>query len=198
MLGIILTVSCFQLWYTFAGLGILFAPNPAVEAESISLAPQEATPKQEAVRGSDAIDAHNLYPLKISMPTVNIELPIISVPLYNGSWEVFDGVANYAEQTSLIDVDGGNIGIYGHDRANAFTNVKNLKVGDLITIQTKENIDAIYEVVDSYQTDPSSVTEFYPTETPTVTIITCDGPISELRYVVKAKLIEVKQHASEQ
>jgi LPXTG-site transpeptidase (sortase) family protein len=126
-------------------------------------------------------------PTKIIIPQVEINLPVVSVPLQNGTWYVYNNVANFAEGTSLVNGHEGNVGIYAHDRRNGFLRIKELQAGDTIFIEGI-GFNAVYKVESSEIIYPAQVNVFYPTTTPTLTLITCDGFFSEKRYKVRAIL----------
>jgi LPXTG-site transpeptidase (sortase) family protein len=130
-------------------------------------------------------------PERIIIEKAEIDLPIVSVPLENGTWQVNAGVANYAEGTSLVSSNDGNVGIFAHDRKDAFSNIKTLLTGSDIIVVGK-NKRAKYKVHSASVIAPTAVNVFFPTEEPTLTLITCDGVFSEKRYMVKAKLVEIE------
>ncbi len=130
--------------------------------------------------------SQGLTPQQIKIESVGIDLPIIAVSLEEGTWQVNDNVANYAQGTALINMDNGNIGIYGHDRENVFSQIKKLAVGDKI-ILFSDNFKATYIITDSFVSEKEDVDVFFETEEPVLTLVTCDGVLSEKRYIVKAK-----------
>ena len=140
-----------------------------------------------------ADSSDKLVPSRITMKSVGIDLPVVSVPFANGTWKVNSGVANYAEGTSYISEKDGNVGIFAHDLENGFANIKDLKNGDEITV-VAGSYTASYRVVSGHKTHPSDVQTFFPTKKPTLTLITCEGFISEKRYVIKAELISVSRN----
>jgi LPXTG-site transpeptidase (sortase) family protein len=131
-------------------------------------------------------------PKRIVMEKAGIDLPVIPVNLINGTWAVNEGVANFAEGTSLVDESGGNVGIYGHARPQEFLNIKNLTGGDTIVVYGQK-YKALYQVESSDKITPSDVEAFYPSEDPTLTLITCEGVFNEYRYRVKASLIKIEK-----
>lgn len=138
-------------------------------------------------------EGDKLVPDRIVMKTVGIDLPVVSVPFENGTWKVNPGVANFAEGTSFISKNDGNVGIFAHNLENGFANIKNLENGDEITV-VAGGYTASYKVVSGHKTHPSDVQVFFPTKKPTLTLITCEGFISEKRYVIKAELISVSRN----
>lgn len=134
-----------------------------------------------------------LQPEKIVIEKIKVDLPVVAMPLKDGTWEVQPHVANYAIGTSLINDKSGNVGIYAHARSDAFANIKDLIAGDKIAIYSGEYV-AIYQVSSSTTVKPEVVDVFYPTPDPTLTLITCDGVYSEKRYVVVSKLINISTY----
>lgn len=129
-------------------------------------------------------------PERIVIESINLDKPVISVPLKNGTWAVQDGVANYAEGTSLVNSKTGNVGIFGHSQANAFLPIKGVQVGSTITLYGK-NYKATYKVTKTDTVTPDQVDVFYPTEKSSVTLITCDGPQDIYRHMVRGELVEI-------
>jgi LPXTG-site transpeptidase (sortase) family protein len=138
-------------------------------------------------------DNAQFMPLAIQIEDIDLSLKIISSPLVNGTWQVYDGVANFAEGTSIVNTQEGNVGLFAHDRANGFTRIKELDAGDTITL-TGSRHQATYEIVTKKILKPSDVQVFNPTTEPTLTLITCDGLFSEKRYMVQAKLKAVANY----
>lgn len=135
-------------------------------------------------------------PERIVIPNASIDLPVVTVPMTNGTWEVYPGVANYAAETSKVNLTSGNVGIYGHNRKNAFANIKNLVEGSAVEIYGGNYI-ATYRVTKTQITQPNAVDVFYPTDEPILTLLTCEGVYSDKRYVLQAKLVSVKEGNNE-
>jgi LPXTG-site transpeptidase (sortase) family protein len=186
-------------------VGYFFANTPAVNSfirgklptvfanTSTNDSVTQATPTPTADK--DRIPQGNIreqgeMPLRIIIPSVNIDLPIVYAKLENGTWSVVDGVANFAEGTALPNGETGNTGIFGHDRPKAFNRIKSLKAGEQIIIET-ENYRYSYTVITGYQVEDDAVRVFYPTEKASVTLLTCNGLFSEFRYVINAELSTV-------
>ncbi len=151
----------------------------------------EPTPSEVVVPVSEG-----LIPDGFRAPTINIALPVRYVPLENETWKVNDAAANYAGGTDLINSESGNVGLFGHDRDNAFHSIKNLKVGDPVILVADE-YTARYRVTESFNTIPQDVDVFAKTEVPTVTLVTCSGSFSQMRYVVRAQLDYIELNNNE-
>jgi len=144
----------------------------------------------------------NFMPDRIQMDKVGIDLPVVHVPLRNGTWQVNTGVANFAEGTSLVNTKLGNVGIFAHDRKKGFTDIKKLVEGDTIYVYGTYKKDgeagetllrASYSVESSSITAPKDVDVFNSTEEPKLTLLTCEGVFSQTRYVLTAKLVEIEE-----
>lgn len=133
-----------------------------------------------------------LTPESIKIEKSGINLNVVSMPLVNGTWEVKPGVANYAEGTSLINSIDGNVGIYAHDTNSDFSKIKELQPGDVISVYAG-GYKFKYEVKSTQTTSPEDLDVFYPTDKPTLTLVTCDGILSQLRFALKAELVEIEQ-----
>jgi LPXTG-site transpeptidase (sortase) family protein len=133
-----------------------------------------------------------LVPERLIIKNVEIDLPIFSVPLENGTWKVNDFVANYAEGTSLIGDSEGNIGIYGHDKPHALARIKKIENGDEIMLVSGDYL-ARYRAIFESVVIPDQVDIFYPTGKPILTLVTCEGRFSDQRYVTKAELLTVEK-----
>jgi LPXTG-site transpeptidase (sortase) family protein len=131
-------------------------------------------------------------PERIIIDSTKIDLPVVSVPLKNGTWEVTPHVANYAEGTSLVNKKEGNVGIFAHARLDAFGNLKKVKPGDSIVVYGK-SYRAEYTVETITKVAPNAVDVFYPVKEPVITLTTCDGFFDEKRLMVRAKLVNIQR-----
>lgn len=131
--------------------------------------------------------ANGETPVRIVIPVINLDLPIESAQIQGNTWPVQEKVANFASETSLLRSTGGNVGLFGHDRTDAFRPIKHLKQGDTVIVYT-ENLIAYYTISTEEITQANNVSVFYQTDTPILTLLTCDGLFSEQRYVLHARL----------
>lgn len=159
--------------------------NSQFTCNSCSASPS-ATPSSSAKTDTSA----SFVPEHIVIDKVTMALPIVSVPLQNGTWAVHPHVANYAEGTSLVNAKSGNVGLYGHERVDAFLNIYKLEKGDAIVLLGSGE-KATYKVTSSAVVDPTDVNVFYPTSTPQLTLITCSGVFYDKRYMVRASLVNI-------
>ncbi len=114
----------------------------------------------------------------------------VRVAVFNGTTEeVLNIGAGRVPGTAAIDGDG-NLAIAAH-RDGFFRGLKDIAIGNEITLQRGAG-SVTYSVADIRIVDPSDVSVLAPTQTPTITLITCypfyyvgDAP---KRFIVRAKL----------
>lgn len=123
---------------------------------------------------------------------LNIEHLNIRVPVYNGAddFNLNRGVARIIG-TGRVGEDG-NLGIAGH-RDGFFRPLKDIEIGDRLTLETYYGTE-VYEVSSIDIVDPSELHVLAPTDTPTVTLVTCypfyfvgNAP---QRFIVKAEALQ--------
>lgn len=182
---IILTVLASLLQLNLLGIGI---SSRFTGRDSMKI-PLPA--KQNAVAVVNP-ETEEFTPEKIVIKDAGISLPVVSVPLENGTWQVYPQVANFAEGTSLVNSKNGNVGIFGHDREDSFHNIKKVLTGYDILVFGK-NSRAIYKVQSASVIAPTAIDVFYPTKESSLTLITCDGVFSEKRFMVRAKLVKIEK-----
>jgi len=121
----------------------------------------------------------------LRVPRVGIE-----VPVFEGTDDsVLDRGAGHISETALPG-QLGNVGIAGH-RDGFFRGLKDIAVGDLMTLTTPREEDA-YTVDGITIVTPDDTGVLDPAPTPTVTLVTCYpfyfvGPAPQ-RYIVRCSL----------
>ena len=102
---------------------------------------------------------------------LNIDHLDIRVPVYNGASDLNlnRGVARIIG-TGQVGAEG-NLGIAGH-RDSFFRPLKDIEIGDEFTLETLQGTQA-FRVSSIEIVDPSELRVLAPTDTPTVTLVTC-------------------------
>jgi sortase A len=120
---------------------------------------------------------------------LNIEHLDIRVPVYNGAddFNLNRGVARIIG-TGRIG-EPGNLGIAGH-RDGFFRPLKDIEIGDRLSLETWHGTEE-YTVASIEIVNPDELHVLAPTDTPTVTLVTC-YPFYHVgnapqRFIVKAK-----------
>lgn len=122
----------------------------------------------------------------LSIPALQLE-----VPVYAGVTEFnLNRGAAHIENTAALS-DFGNIGIAAH-RDGFFRKLKDIAIGDEVDLDVGGRT-LRYRVVDISIVMPSEVSVLDPTETPSITLVTCYpfyfvGSAPE-RYIVRAELV---------
>jgi sortase A len=162
-------------------------PVPAAPT-GISRLPGEG-PSDRAVSGARA----NRTGLRTGDWVARLEAPAVdlSATVLEGSDDAtLSRAAGHIEDTALPG-HGGNAGIAAH-RDTIFRPVRNLKVGDLLTVTTAEGAYD-YRIDRTLIVNPEDVYVLDPTERATLTLVTC-YPFSFIghapkRFIVKASLV---------
>jgi LPXTG-site transpeptidase (sortase) family protein len=139
--------------------------------------------------------------LWLEIPSLNIELPIVGIPLSGTSWDLtwLGNQAGYLEGTAFPTWTG-NTGITAHvydanGNPGPFVNLYKLKWGDTVQVHAFGKIYT-YTVQKSYRTFANDRTVLRHENNPWLTLITCQGYNSKTkgydwRVVVKASLTRV-------
>ncbi|MDT2826218.1 class A sortase [Vagococcus lutrae] len=137
------------------------------------------------------MDTTVTYESILKIPSLKKNL-IISNDTTDSSF--FTGVVNmYPKRNPLKD----NIVILGHhlsDSGLLLGDVGKLKIGDKLILEKAEG-EYQYSVIDVYITDETKVSVLETSESPKLTMITCDKPTyTDKRMIVEANLIDVKKN----
>lgn len=152
------------------------------EPAMVAVAPTEPPP-------APALD---LPPLYLEAPAVGIQTGTVEVFLQDGTWQVADYAAGYLHGTGRPGA--GNLVMAGHKgiRGAVFANLEALQLGDEVFVDTAEQRFR-YQVRETRRVWPSEIDVIYPTETPTLTLLTCTNWDLQ-RFVVVAELVDSAPH----
>ncbi len=123
-------------------------------------------------------------PVRILIPNAGIDLKVINAPIVNGYWELSETTASYGLGSGHPGAKGNTV-IFAHAREGLFYNLKDVKLGDIIYVFTKDKwyrykvnkIDAVY---------PNQTEVIQPTKNEVLTLYTCTGFTDEKRLIVTA------------
>jgi len=123
-------------------------------------------------------------PLRILLPTLNVDLPIEPAPILKDTWQVFENAAGLGQGTNE-----NNLVIFAHARPEMFARLSELQIGDKFYLLGNSKWQT-FEVVDKSYIFPEDINTVLKTANaaPTVTLFSCDGPNDEKRVVIKATL----------
>lgn len=128
-------------------------------------------------------------PVRILIPSVNIDLPVEVGEIKNGVWQISDGKATFLGSSSGIG-GGGNTVIYGHNKKVIFGNLPYLSLGQKIIVKTQDGTLKAYEAYWKDFVGSDRVDLVSPTKSEELTLYTCWGFFDQYRAVIKAKPID--------
>lgn len=127
-------------------------------------------------------------PSWISIPAVDLELPIVEEGISGHSWGVSDNGISHLD-ISARPGEVGPIILYGHNTNDRFGPIRWLTVGKEITITNKQNRSRQYRITKTLSVSPSEVSVLVSQQGETLILYTCDGFADLQRFVVIAKPI---------
>lgn len=142
-----------------------------------------AVGKQKLGKFSEKVSKEK--PLRIVIPRLNINIPVVEAPVINGNWKVSDSVANHG-QGSAYPGQEGNMVIFAHARRNMFINLRDVTTNDDIYVLTNKKW-YVYKVSDIREATPEQVELIAPTNDERITLFTCKGFSDEKRLIVVGK-----------
>lgn len=148
-----------------------------------------------------ASKAYTTSALMLDIPALNVAIPIVGVPQYEGRWDVswLGNRAGYLEGSAFPTWSGNTVltaHVYGsYGLPGPFMGLGRLRWGDEVVIHAW-GLRYIYEVRESFLTRPSSQYPLQHEEYDWVTLLTCERYDAlrgnyAYRRVVRAVLIEV-------
>lgn len=123
-------------------------------------------------------------PVRILIPHAGIDLPVVNAKVVNGYWELSDNTASYGLGSGHPGMPGNTV-IFAHARQGLFYNLKDVNVGDIVYVFTK-NKWYRYKVNKITAVYPNQTEVIQPTKTDTLTLYTCTGFYDEKRLIVTA------------
>lgn len=159
--------------------------------------PKAETPKPQQTK--ELADNH------LFIPEINVEVPIIFNVDYNNILDnLLDGVAHY--NGSALPGQDGNVFITGHSSNywwvnspynQIFLHLDKLHNGDKIAI-TYQGVKHTYQVSEILIVNPTDVWVLNKTPQPTLTLMTCTPPGTNLkRLIVRALEVVIKNQSQE-
>ncbi|HZU14177.1 MAG TPA: sortase [Chloroflexota bacterium] len=111
--------------------------------------------------------------LRIVIPAIAVDSPVVQTPPVNGVWSVADWSVGHLSTTPNPG-SAGNGAYAAHDdiKGEVFKRLGELKVGDQIRLVTQHAV-YIYQVTDRQVVSPSDVAVLDPTRASAVTLISC-------------------------
>lgn len=135
---------------------------------------------------SASSESQSSNPVSISIPSIQLTLPVEESAIIDGVWEISYQGASHLDK-SADPGEGGNIVIYGHNKNSLFGPTRWLKEGDLIEITDENGTLYTYRVVKTVVTTPDDIEYVLPKSEEILTLYTCTGLLDSKRHIVLAK-----------
>ncbi|KKU10294.1 MAG: Peptidase C60 sortase A and B [Candidatus Woesebacteria bacterium GW2011_GWB1_45_5] len=135
---------------------------------------------------SGAVVSADDPPVQITIPSIDIDIPVEPASIKDGVWEISYKNATFLN-TSGTPESGGNIVVYGHNKKAIFGNLPYLSLGQKIIVKTQNGKTYEYEAYQKDFVGPDRVDLVSPTTYEELTIYTCWGLFDSQRVVIKAK-----------
>lgn len=126
-------------------------------------------------------------PIRIIIPTVNIDLPVQTAKIAYNTWEVSSTTASFG-QGSAVPGTLGNTVIFAHALPGLFGTLPQVAVGDQIHVFTATDWFA-YQVTEVLVVSPNDTQVIKHHNATELTLFTCIGRYDSHRLVVKATLL---------
>lgn len=127
-------------------------------------------------------------PTWISIPSVDMQLPVIEEAISNNVWGIADNGISHLN-TSARPGESGPIILYGHNTNDRFGPIRWLSKGAKITLTAGEAKQHVYVVTQTMDVSPNQVSILLTQKGETLILYTCDGFADLKRFVVIAKPI---------
>jgi len=185
--------------------------NAPADEETLETSPQDeppvATPTTQLTETASITEPtpeiveRKPPPTRLVIPTLDIDAPIVEVPITDKTWDVsgltyeiahLGGTANPGEKNNMV--------LAGHVTlkrgAGPFLHLESLEPGDMAIVYAGEQAYT-YRVVSKRYIGPTDVSVAYPTSDPILTLLTCTNWDAENRRYLERVVLVAKPVESE-
>ncbi len=185
-LAVFISVVVGNLYYTQYRAQAYFIPTSEFSSHTSLTSDGEQEPE---------VSTPQPKPVGLSIAQVGVNIPVESKQLSNGQWYLSDTQAVHLA-SSASPGEGGNIIVYGHNTQGVLGDVKDIREGDVIALQTEDGKQYEYRVTTLEQVDPDQIEAILPTTYEVLTMYTCSGFLDSQRLIVRALPIGVSSALS--
>lgn len=121
-------------------------------------------------------------PTSISIPDVNLNLPVSAATIVNNQWTLYDDRVSWLTTSKMPGE--GNVILFAHNKSNLFGNLKKVETGAEITVQSGDKKYS-YLVTEKRKVTPNDVGAVLSNKDQ-LTLYTCDGSFDQKRLIVIA------------
>jgi LPXTG-site transpeptidase (sortase) family protein len=169
----------------------------AVPSTPTASARPTMTPIRPAATRTVAVPTPTKMATRLVIPSLNIDAPVVEVPLVDGRWDVsiIEHEIGHLEGTARVG-QKGNMVLAGHvtlrSGGGPFLHLYKLQPGDIAVVYAgSERFE--YRVMDKKQVSPEDLSVVQPSLEPTLSLLTCSEWDAESRtyrqrFVVTASL----------
>jgi LPXTG-site transpeptidase (sortase) family protein len=162
--------------------------NSSVQSSAAPVVAAAPVSKQPA----DIVSGH---PTQISIPSLNITLPVIDgyYNRQNGEWTLTLDKAQFATPSTEPNNKSGNTIIYGHYRKGVFASLHTVQPGAIVSITTSNGYVFEYRFSGTYAVSPTDTTIFSYQGPAKLTVQTCSGAWFQNRQMFQFDYIDYKK-----
>lgn len=123
-------------------------------------------------------------PTRITIPSLSLSLPVAPANIADNRWTLYEDKVSWLVTSKTPG--GGNVILFAHNREELFGDLKNLRLGERITVESAGQKYS-YLVKEKRKVTPSDV-EAVLSEENRLTLYTCEGSFDQKRLIVIASL----------
>lgn len=124
-----------------------------------------------------------LSPVRLSIPSLKIDLPVTSSDIVNGNWTVTTSGVSHLSQSVSPGLPGNSI-FYGHNWQSLLGSLHKIQLQDQIIVSDSTGRSLVFKVSKITKVDPTDVSILDSTTEPTLTLYTCTDFMDTKRLVV--------------
>lgn len=151
-------------------------------AETLALAPSEPAASVSTKQSLDS-ETPPIAPSSISIPSLDLVLPVDAGVVADNSWTLFDDRISWLSTSA--EPGEGNVILYAHNRPQLFGGLHDVLLGDRIVVE-HEGWEYAYAVIEVRRVSPQD-TDVILASRDQLTLYTCDGSFDQKRLVVIAR-----------
>lgn len=138
-------------------------------------------------RAPQAVTASTLgKPIQLEIPSLNIDLSVEEAVIKDGVWQISPKNVSHLA-TSAVPGQGGNIVVYGHNKASILGRLRSIKEGEKIYLKNQTGEIFPYVVEKTVIVNPDDIQYVEKKNEEVLTLYTCTGLFDSQRLVVVAK-----------
>lgn len=126
-------------------------------------------------------------PARVAITRLGIDLPVVdgTYDAARDTWTLLDDSVQFATMTPHPNNQGGNTFLYGHNTVAVLEPVKDITLGDVLTITATNGKVFTYSYTGDASVTPDKTDVLSaPSAKPQVTLMTCQGLFSETRRLL--------------